>query len=391
MRFRGSLYLAGLMTLILSACSNPTAAPTQLITSIPVTEQLPTEILPSIVSATLPSTSLPTQQSTATPEPSPLPSPLPLEEGSGLSRSAPYPAFAIVPVPNWEVQVLDVLKADQAWQALQSADEFNPPAPDGNEYLLLNLKVKNTSSENDARSINGCDFDVTGDRMIRHTCDKTVTLSSPLDANLTTGQETEGQVAYLVGEGETNLILIFDEKLDTTLENERYIAIDNGASISVSPELGQIEATEEGVDPVQPAALGEAVSTQDWEVSVVEVVRGDPATELVQQANQFNNPPSEGKEFLAVRVRVRHIGTEDRSQALDTTAFGAIGLAGTLYDPPGVVPPAPVMSASFFPGGVYEGWIVIESRKDEAGMALIFQPPGDDSGSETRYLSLESP
>jgi hypothetical protein len=49
------------------------------------------------------------------------------------------------------------------------------------------------------------------------------------------------------------------------------------------------------------------------------------------------------------------------------------------------------MSASFFPGGVYEGWIVIESRKDEAGMALIFQPPGDDSGSETRYLSLESP
>jgi hypothetical protein len=105
----------------------------------------------------------------------------------------------------------------------------------------------------------------------------------------------------LVGEGETNLILIFDEKLDPTLENERFIAIDDGASISVSPELGQIEATEVGVDLVQPAALGETVTTQDWEVSLVEILRGRAGYRAVRQANQFNNPPSEGKEYLAVR------------------------------------------------------------------------------------------
>jgi hypothetical protein len=50
---------------------------------------------------------------------------VPLEEGSGLNRNAPFPASAVIPVPKWEVQVLDVLKADQAWQALQSADELN--------------------------------------------------------------------------------------------------------------------------------------------------------------------------------------------------------------------------------------------------------------------------
>ena len=79
-----------------------------------------------------------TPKPTKTSKPTPIP-PTPTPERVGMSRSNPYPSSQVVHAPNWDVQVLEVVRGDEAWKALQAANQFNEPAPEGMEYILVKL------------------------------------------------------------------------------------------------------------------------------------------------------------------------------------------------------------------------------------------------------------
>ena len=44
-----------------------------------------------------------------------------------------------------------------------------------------------------------------------------------------------------------------------------------------------------------------------------EVVRGEDAWTMVQDANEFNNPPANGMEYIAVKIHVRYIGKVEKA------------------------------------------------------------------------------
>jgi hypothetical protein len=256
------------------------------------------------------------------------------------------------------------------------------------EYLLVKLYVKSTYADSDEHSISGSDFKVTGDRLIEYFNASVVEPEPVLDVQLFAGGETEGWSAYPIGQGEGNLILIVDELL--SFENRlRFIALDDGASISIAPELGDIKPTDLGKDRDSPAPYGEKVITEDWEVAILEVVRGDDAWKLVQEANQFNEPPTEGMEYIVVKVQMRYISTVDGSVNIDGSYFKALGSANVLYDWPSVVDPDPALDVTLYPGGRYEGWTVAQVAKGEAGLVLQFEPLLDFSGKNKRFLALE--
>lgn len=165
--------------------------------------------------------------------------------------------------------------------------------------------------------------------------------------------------------------------------------MDEGASITVAPELGDIEPTDLGTDRASPAPFGETVTTEDWQVTVLEVVRGDEAWQMVQEANQFNDPPDEGMEYVAARVNVRYISTTDKAETIGGSSFKTVGSANTLYDLPLVVDPEPALDVALFPGGEYEGWVVLQAAQGETGLTLVFEPLFDFSGKNRRFLSLE--
>ena len=96
---------------------------------------------------------------TNTPKPTPIP-PTPTPAPIGLSRSNPYPKTEIVTAPNWDIQVLDMVRGDAAWQAIQAANQFNDPAPEGMEYLLVKIHAKCTYADSDTHTIGGGDFDL---------------------------------------------------------------------------------------------------------------------------------------------------------------------------------------------------------------------------------------
>lgn len=328
-----------------------------------------------------------TPEPTNTPKPTNTPTPMPI----GLSRENPFPITELVSVPNWEVQVIETKRGDEAWQDIQIANMFNDPAPEGMEYLLVKVHVKSTYDDSEEHNIGGCDFDVTGDNLTLYTC-STASVVEPdpqLDANLFTGGEAEGWMAYLVAEGERNLMLIVNEVFNFDSDAIRYIALDEAASLTVPSELRGIEPTDYGTERNNPATLEDKIITENWEISVIDVVRGDDAWAMVLEANQFNDPPEEGMEYIAIKLHVRNIGTKDEAENIDISSFNTTGDAGVLYDPAYAVAPDPRLDAYLFPGGELEGWIVVQVAKDETGILLVFDPIWDFGGSNKRFISLE--
>lgn len=318
---------------------------------------------------------------TPTVEPTPIP--------VGLSRSNPLSRAEITVVPNWEVQVLETIRGEAAWQAIQVANQFNEPPKEGMEYLLVRLRVKSTHDDSEEHPISGADFKVTGDRLIEYFTASVVEPDPILDARLFSGGEAEGWSAYMIAQGEGNLILIVDELLDFSIDNARFITLDEGAAINVPPELAGIQATESGIDRNTPVSRNETIVTEDWEVSVLEVVRGEAAWQMVQEVNQFNEPPEEGLEYIAVKVGVHYIGTQDEAKQIDASYFQTTGEANVVYELPSVVDPEPALDVSLFPGGRYEGWITVQAAVGEAGVRLIFEPLLEFSDRNKRFISLQ--
>jgi hypothetical protein len=320
------------------------------------------------------------------PEPLPLPTPLPI----GLSRGQPYPRSGINSVPNWNIQVLETMRGEAAWQAIQAINQFNEPAPGGQEYLLVKLYAKSTYTDAEEHPISGRDFKVTGDRLIEYTGISVVEPDPVLDARVFTGGEAEGWEAFLIGQGEETLILIFDELRNYSAEEIRFIALDDNASISVSPALADIQPTNLNLARNNPAPRGETVITADWEITVREVIRGDQALRIVQETNQFNDPPAAGMEYIAVKVHVRYIDPKDKTHKINRTYFKTTGDANVVYDSPSIVAPAPALDATLFPGGEYEGWVVVEAAVGEMGLNLIFEPLIDFSGQNKAFIAIDN-
>lgn len=365
-----------LVTLACGGSTTPTA------TTSPPTDKDPSTAA-SEATATTGAQDTPTNTPTATPEP-PTPTPRPI----GLTRQNPYTPTAVVQAPNWEIQVLEMLRGADAWSQIEAANMFNEPAPEGQEYLLLKLHVRSLHDDDETHWISESDFGVTGERLIQYRPTEAVPPEPVLDAELYGGGKTEGWAVYLVGAKEENLMVVIDEVFNFDADRRRYVALQPGTSVGISEALYDLEANDRGTARDTPAPLGETMRTPNWEVAVQETVAGDAAWRQVQAANQFNDPPEEGRQYVLVKVHARYIGIAERPMNIDEYAFQSTGSAGTLYDLPSVVTPRPVLDQWLYPGGETTGWVTLQSAIDETDLKAVFEPAWGLTG-ETRFLALE--
>ena len=308
---------------------------------------------------------------------------------NGLSRSTPYSRLQIVSVPNWDVTVLDAMRGDAALRAIRATNPLTDPAPAEMEYLLVKIRAKSTYADSIGHSISKDDFRITGDRLINYPHASVVPPEPSLDATLPAGGETEGWVTYLVGIGEGNLILIFDELSNADEQDLRFIALDDGAKIGVDPALAAISPTDIGKERNNPAPLKQKMVNEDWEISVVDVIRGDAAAQMVSDANRSNTPPADGREYVVARIHLKYIGTTDTFVPTQYLLFRTTDSLNVLYEHPAVIDPTPVLDAALFPGGEAEGWIVTQVAKGETGIMLVIDVLNDFSGAGKRFASLE--
>ena len=101
-----------------------------------------------------------------------------------------------------------------------------------------------------------------------------------LYADLRSGDEVEGWVAFAVRQGEGSVMLIFEE-WGSFDDDIRYLAFDEGASMTVDPGLEDITSTQTGGTADAPAAIGETIVAEGWQVTVLEAARGEQVWQQV--------------------------------------------------------------------------------------------------------------
>ena len=306
----------------------------------------------------------------------------------GMSRSLPSPYAEVASAPGWDIQVVEMVRGADAWQAIKAANQFNEPAPEGMEYLLLRLHITCTYDDSEEHDVSEGDFKITGDRYVRYSSPAIVPPEPELDATMLSGGETEGWGVYLVAQGEGNLILILEEMFSFDA-SPTFIALEEGASVAVPSELAGIEPTDLGVARESPAPFDTMVTTEDWEVTAIDTLRGGDAWIVVLDANQFNDPPAEGMEYILVKIRARYIGTADDYESIDGYFLKSSGEKKVIYDLPSIVDPYPEFDCALYPGGVCEGWVTMQAAVDEAGLMAIFEPRFELGDENIRFLSLE--
>ena len=272
---------------------------------------------------------------------------------------------------------------------IKATNSYNDPPHENMEYVLVMVKATSTYADDEEQTISEWDFKFTGSSLIEYDSASVVVPSPELDATVFSGGEAEGWLAFEIGGEEDNLILIIDELSNWEEDRFRFYAVEEGAAIEVSKEVLTIQPTDIGVERTDPAMFGEKVVTQDWEVTIIEVVQGAEAWALIEAENSYNDPPEDGMEYLLVKVQARYIGISHLSEAIDNLSFKSTGSENVLYDYPSVVLPYPVLDVSLFPGGEYEGWIALTAAVGETDLMALFQPWADWDDVNRRYLSLE--
>lgn len=330
---------------------------------------------------------------TDAPEPTEAPTAEPTSEPSeaGTSRSNPLPLGTGLQFKTWAITVTEVLRGDDAAKVIKEANQFNDAAPEGMEYLIATVQLGNISTEQKAENTSlATDLRVTGDRNLLYSRTAAVT-PKPFEGEVFPGGTAEGQIVFLVPSDEKNLMFFVGESLDFDADARRFVAIDEGAHVAPAADLAAIAPTDAGKTRAAPAELGETVITDEWELTVVEVQRGDTAAKMAKDANQFNDPAKPDMEYVAVKLRVRYLGGDDpdNAESISLGLVKATGEKNKVYDRVAVVAPDPQLDGFLFPGGQVEGWDIVAVAKGEQKLALVFEPLFSLSDKNTRFLALE--
>lgn len=307
----------------------------------------------------------------------------------GKHRNSPIPFKEKLVTEDWEMAILEVVRGDAAWDLVFEANRYNDPPTEGYEYIAVKLHVRYIGTVDDSSSINGYSYNITGSANILHGFPSVVEPDPALDIELFPGGEYEGWVVFQSIIGETNLMLAFDNSWTFDDNETRYLAVDEGASLGVPTYLINIASTDIGKERGNPALMSEKVTTDNWEISIIEVIRGDEAWNMALAANQYNDPPEDGFEYIAVKVYVHNIDTEDVARNISDFDFNTTGSIGVLYEVPSIVDPDPALDITLYPDGEYEGWMILKVAVGETELRLVFDPLFEFSSKNQRFISLE--
>ena len=117
-------------------------------------------------------------------------------------------------------------------------------------------------------------------------------------------------------------------------------------------------------------------------VSVGEIIRGEDAWQLVQEANQFNKEPANGYEYLLAKITIKIIKTEKADSQIDISgySFKLVSSAGKDYESSFAVDPEPSLNSRLYAGASNTGWAVFTVKKEDASPLLTFGRKYDGTG-----------
>jgi hypothetical protein len=122
--------------------------------------------------------------------------------------------------------------------------------------------------------------------------------------------------------------------------------------------------------------------------TVLEVVRGDQAYQRIKAANQFNDVPAAGKEYVLAKLRIKVTAIDDEESAVkfNKYMFTAVSSAGRDYPRVSTVDPEPEIEAQLYKGASHEGWVSFMVEKSDTAPLLTFAR--DSQGKNGYWFEL---
>ena len=93
-------------------------------------------------------------------------------------------------------------------------------------------------------------------------------------------------------------------------------------------------------------------------VTVIELIRGNEAWTMIEEANISNDPPSSGFEYVLVKIKFEYLSgpTIDTTFDLSTYTFDVVSGEGYVYEITVIIAPDPTIDAELYFGASHEGW-----------------------------------
>jgi hypothetical protein len=120
----------------------------------------------------------------------------------------------------------------------------------------------------------------------------------------------------------------------------------------------------------------------DARITVLEIVRGPKAWDVLQRAGGANQPPKPGFDYVLARIRFEfsaRTSPQHYSYTLLPNQFTAMSSGGKEYDSPALAaPPNPPLGGTLRSGDSAEGWIVFRVPQSDRKPLMLFR---EDVGS----------
>ncbi len=143
----------------------------------------------------------------------------------GRSPDAPAPPGEAVEGGDWLVWVVDALRGEAAWRAVQQAEPYNDPPPAEREYLAVYLGLAARHEGEKYRLFFPWSLTCQGQEAVYETVSAIVPPFPPLrSARLFPQGVLRGWVVFLVPQGE-RCTLVYRPLFSLDEDNERYLAL----------------------------------------------------------------------------------------------------------------------------------------------------------------------
>jgi hypothetical protein len=113
----------------------------------------------------------------------------------------------------------------------------------------------------------------------------------------------------------------------------------------------------------------------DVRLTVLRVVRGYEAWNLIQKASETNKPPETGFEYILAHIRIAFNAAENKVSpyTLKPEVFKVYDTSDHAYACPNVLPPKPALIGKvFYPGDSSEGWVPFLVSKEHERPFMFF-------------------
>lgn len=207
--------------------------------------------------------------------------------------------------------------------------------------------------------------------------------SEPLTVEfIGSGTDTDGTIAlyhWEFGDGETSNDQSPTHTYDDagTFYAQLTVTDNDGATDTDTVIIIVSESLGPGSSRSNPASIGASLTYEkedDWlyedykvRITLVQIIRGNQAWNMIEEANMFNDPPDTGNEYILAKIRFEYQECSDPDTQYDVSQFDftAVSDNGKDYEWVSIVCPEPKLSADLYPGASVEGWAAFEVDIDD--------------------------